>query len=198
MSAPSERFANSGWHAAVPPLESGQPLAAYSEDDEAATRLLETLLGEQKWLVQITRYDRRFMHTAELVSELQKGTLIHRETLVWRGGMLNWLPVAEVPALPLAVQALARTRPLATFEPSPDPKPLKSLLACAAVILTSVSLTLCALSLGGVFDAPNGARAPAPYQSPSRNIPPYKSKVPQTPARLLAQSPDVPFSADSE
>jgi uncharacterized protein DUF4339 len=194
----SKRFANSGWHAAVPALQSGQPLAAYSEEDDAATQLLETLLGEQKWLVQITPYDRRFMDTAELVSETQKGRLVARETLVWRGGMLNWLPIAEVPALPFAGPAAAPAPRLASFEPSPSSKPFKSFLAWAAVVLMSISLTICGLALGGVFDAPNGARAPTPDGTRSRNIRPDKNTLPQRPTRLVAQSPDVPFSARSE
>jgi len=76
------------------------PMATYSEDDDSATQIAPALTGEPKWIVQITPLDRRMMSTEELVAELERGSLIGQETLVWRGGMSDWLPIAHVEELP--------------------------------------------------------------------------------------------------
>jgi uncharacterized protein DUF4339 len=62
------------------------------------TQLLEAPLGDQEWMVQVTALDRRMMSTAQLLSELQTGK-VNTKTLVWRGGMDDWMPVARIDEL---------------------------------------------------------------------------------------------------
>src|SRR5688572_30360027 len=70
----------------------------YSEEDDAVTRLMDAPLGDQDWMVQVTALDRRMMTTSQVLSELQTGK-INGRTLVWRGGMDDWLPVARIDEL---------------------------------------------------------------------------------------------------
>jgi hypothetical protein len=70
----------------------------YSEEDDAVTRLMDAPLGDQDWMVQVTALDRRMMSNSQVLSELQAGK-INGRTLVWRGGMDDWLPVSRVDEL---------------------------------------------------------------------------------------------------
>ena len=102
-------------------------ITPYSEEDDAVTRLMDAPLGDQDWMVQVTALDRRMMSTPQLLSELQAGRVSSR-TLVWRGGMSDWLPIARVEELS-RVSAAPRSAPRAAFvnlAPPPPPPPQQS------------------------------------------------------------------------
>jgi predicted nucleic acid-binding protein len=129
------------------------PMATYSEDDDSATQVVEALAGEPKWIVQITPLDRRMMTSEELVAELERGSLIGQETLVWRGGMSDWLPVARVEGLPVVARRgaapsadLARSSRRGTSE-------LVLASSALAVAVLAASATVYALTKAGAFDA---------------------------------------------
>jgi hypothetical protein len=104
----------------------------YSEEDDAVTRLMDAPLGDQDWMVQVTALDRRMMATNQVLSELQAGK-INGRTLVWRGGMDDWLPVSRIDELAHAsappvsmprTSALPVQRPAFTnLAPPPPPPP---------------------------------------------------------------------------
>jgi hypothetical protein len=73
-------------------------VSPYSEDDDAVTQLMDAPLGDQEWMVQVTPLDRRMMSTDQLVAEFHSGRLSDK-TLVWRGGMDDWLPIQRVDEL---------------------------------------------------------------------------------------------------
>ncbi len=79
--------------------QEAQLVTPYAEDDDAVTQLMDAPLGDQEWMVQVTALDRRMMSTAQLLSELQTGKVVSSKTLVWRGGMDDWMPVANVDEL---------------------------------------------------------------------------------------------------
>jgi hypothetical protein len=78
--------------------QEAQLVRPYSEDDDAVTQLMDAPLGDQEWMVQVTALDRRMMSTDQVQSELRAGKLSNR-TLVWRGGMDDWLPIARIDSL---------------------------------------------------------------------------------------------------
>jgi hypothetical protein len=78
--------------------QEAQLVSPYSEDDDAVTQLMDAPVGDQEWMVQVTALDRRMMSTEALVAELQAGRLSNK-TLVWRGGMDDWLPASRVDAI---------------------------------------------------------------------------------------------------
>src|SRR5687768_6871532 len=78
--------------------QEAQLVRPYAEDDDAVTQLMDAPLGDQEWMVQVTALDRRMMSMPQLLSELQSGKLSNR-TLVWRGGMDDWMPIAHVDEL---------------------------------------------------------------------------------------------------
>src|SRR4029078_11721665 len=78
--------------------QEAQLVRPYSEDDDAVTQLMDAPLGDQECMVQVTALDRRMMSTDQVQSELRAGKLSSR-TLVWRGGMDDWLPIARVDSL---------------------------------------------------------------------------------------------------
>ena len=106
----------------------------YSEEDDAVTRLMEAPLGDQDWMVQVTALDRRMMSTPQLLSELSSGRISSR-TLVWRGGMSDWLPIARVEELSRA-SAAPISAPSRSFvnlaPPPPPPQPSKPVWASPA------------------------------------------------------------------
>lgn len=88
-------------HAGAPvelPEDDVLMLDPYSEDDNAVTQEVAGLISEPRWLVQFTALDRRMMDTSDVISALLDGT-IQRETLVWRGGMDDWVPVGRLDLL---------------------------------------------------------------------------------------------------
>src|SRR5215475_5935947 len=78
--------------------QEAQLVRPYAEDDDAVTQLMDAPLGDQEWMVQVTALDRRMMSTDQVLAEIRAGRLSNR-TLVWRGGMDDWLPIARVDAL---------------------------------------------------------------------------------------------------
>jgi len=78
--------------------QEAQLVRPYAEDDDAVTQLMDAPLGDQEWMVQVTALDRRMMSTDQVLSELRAGKLSNR-TLVWRGGMDDWLPIARIDSL---------------------------------------------------------------------------------------------------
>lgn len=78
--------------------QEAQLVSPYSEDDDAVTQLMDAPLGDQEWMVQVTPLDRRMMSTDQLLAEFHGGRLSDK-TLVWRGGMDDWLPIQRVEAL---------------------------------------------------------------------------------------------------
>jgi hypothetical protein len=136
------------------------PMAAYSEDDDSATQVVEALTGEPKWIVKITPLDRRLMSMEELVAELERGSLVGQETLVWRSGMTDWQPIAHVEGLPVITRAAAAS----PAERSTPAHASQLLLASAALAMAVVaaSVTVYALARGGVFDTGKGAHQQQP------------------------------------
>lgn len=138
-------------------------LDAYSEDDDVVTEQVEAMLHEPRWLVQFTSLDRRLMDTSEVISALLGGT-IRRETLVWRGGMEDWLPVGRLDLLsPSAIPTLPPQRREApgapitarrtTGAPAIRARPLELTLAAVAIALSAATITTSVLSIAGVFDS---------------------------------------------
>src|SRR5215471_1704703 len=77
-----------------------EALGRYSEEDNVATAFFETPRPEPRWLVQVTPFDRRLWSRERLLEELlHQGGLVHRDTLVWRGGMNNWHRIAQLEEL---------------------------------------------------------------------------------------------------
>jgi hypothetical protein len=142
-------------------------LDAYAEDDDVATQQVEASLLEPRWLVQITSLDRRLMDTSEVISALLGGS-IRRETLVWRGGMEDWISVGRLDLLaPSAIPTLPPQRRDAPSTPRTSrrttgasglgAKPLELTLAALAIALSAATITTSVLSIAGVFDA-HGSR----------------------------------------
>lgn len=106
--------------------QENQVISPYSEDEDAVTQLMEAPLSDQEWMVQVTALDRRMMATDQLLTELNEGKLSDK-TLVWRGGMDDWLPIARVDELsnPLIAQAATATVTVANAAP-PAPAPIAS------------------------------------------------------------------------
>lgn len=114
--------------------QEAQIITPYSEEDDAVTRQMDAPLGDQDWMVQVTALDRRMMSNSQLLSELQAGK-VNARTLVWRGGMDDWMPVsridelsrASVPA-PVAPSAPRNSAPRAVFNnlAPPPPAPQRS------------------------------------------------------------------------
>jgi hypothetical protein len=78
--------------------QEAQIITPYSEEDDAVTRLMDAPLGDQDWMVQITALDRRMMSSSQLLSDLQAGK-VNARTLVWRGGMDDWMPISRIDEL---------------------------------------------------------------------------------------------------
>jgi hypothetical protein len=117
-------------------------LAAYSDEDDGDTRMIELPQPEPRWIVQVTPFDRRMMDTACLLSELRAG-LVRRGTLVWRGGMHDWLPVERIGDLLLG-PAPGAGSPAARHA-------ARGTLASSVLILLVAALTTVILAAGGVF-----------------------------------------------
>lgn len=109
------------------------PVGPYSDEDDAVTQLMDTPLGDQEWMIQITPLDRRMMSTDQLLAELATGTLVKRDMLVWRTGMSDWAPihrmeelagsgVIDVPIVPERSPVLERS-PVPERRPAPLPPP---------------------------------------------------------------------------
>jgi hypothetical protein len=153
------------------------PLAEYTEED-VPTHLVEALSFEPRWLVQVTTFDRRMLDTEQVLAALEGGVLRH-DTLVWRGGMDDWQPLARAFSLETAARLtlppVARRMSLAArptlppvmrAEPARAPQPTAAaLLASVAIVVSIAAVTTSALVFGGVFET---ASPPAPVTRVSR------------------------------
>ncbi|HEU4583566.1 MAG TPA: DUF4339 domain-containing protein [Polyangiaceae bacterium] len=127
-----------------------EPLGRYSEEDNVATAFFDTPRPEPCWLVQVTPFDRRLWSRERVLQELmQRQSLIHRDTLVWRGGMNDWRPLEQL-------EELHGGTPL----PPPPRAPrnarvsiVQAAVLYAAAALLTVSAALSALRVAGVFEA---------------------------------------------
>jgi len=146
------------------PTRSEAALAAYAEEDDAATQFVAPPPSEPRWLVQLTPFDRRTMGTAELMAEVLDERL-PRETRVWREGMRDWAPLGQLIDRP----APPPRRPSASRPVNARPQEVGGALAVAtrsaalgggsafwlanaAVALAVAAATLGVLSAGGVFE----------------------------------------------
>jgi uncharacterized protein DUF4339 len=159
-------------------------LSVYGDEDEVVTQVIDAEIAEPKWIVQVTPLDRRMMATAELVSEAMRGALVRPDTLVWRGGMDDWLPLEAVDALAAVRRQLPTLSPRARSGkaagvvarvvagvgqgPALGGHGLSNgLLASLAVVLSTAALTISALAVCGVFDARPAAPEPGTSASAS-------------------------------
>ena len=140
-----------------PPLsfagDSSEALGRYSDEDNAATAFLETPQPEPHWLVQVTPFDRRLWSRERVLQELvhQRG-VIHRDTLVWRGGMNNWRRIAQLEELHGGTPLPPPPRlPRRANLPPRVPLAQAALLYSAAALFM-VSAALYALRAAGVFE----------------------------------------------
>ncbi len=178
--------------------ETGVEQAAYSEvEDEAATALVEVMLEPPKWLVQITPFDRRMMETAQLVTELLDGALVRGDTLVWRGGMSDWVPIGEIQQLLGDTRHGATLPPRAAVSSDRRNRPFAELLAAVAVAISIAAGTLTVLARGGVFE-PSAAsrrieRATGQRQRVARN----DGAPQQRRAALRARGPEATHTTSS-
>ena len=169
-------------------------VAPYSEDDDAVTQLMDAPLGDQEWMVQVTALDRRMMSTDQLMVDLQAGRLSSK-TLVWRGGMDDWLPIARVDGLaqagvpasspgprlgmnltapaPLPAPPMWSALPSAPLGPPPAALPPNLSLPPQAALPSSPSMGL---------GAPPVAASAAPQRSSQTGLPRPVASLPPPPA----------------
>jgi hypothetical protein len=133
-------------------------LGRYFEGDDVATQFRDTPPPDPDWIVQVSRFDRRVMSRQSLVEELERGSLPPSDTLVWRGGMLDWSPAALVDELGFHPEFPANS--VRHTVPMGLPMGFSPVGATACVILAasiSFGVTLLALAAAGTFE--NSARA---------------------------------------
>jgi uncharacterized protein DUF4339 len=145
--------------------EQPERLSAYGDEDDVVTQVIDAAHAEPKWIVQITPLDRRMMSTAELLSASNCGVPVREDTLVWRGGMEDWLPLDQVDALASVRRQLPTLAPQkpAPRRRSPRAKPWavaavdrvvsNGLLVPVAIVLSTAALTISALAVCGAFDS---------------------------------------------
>jgi GYF domain 2 len=173
--------------------QEAQLVRPYAEDDDAVTQLMDAPLGDQEWMVQVTALDRRMMSTEQVLSELRAGKLSAR-TLVWRGGMDDWQPIARVESLSQAGMSQGGMAPggmlpglsapgagrLGALAPLPAP-PMWSALPSAAPLPPPPAAL--AQSSGMSMGLPLAAQAPLPPPSEPA-LPRAVSGVPAAPATM--------------
>ncbi len=129
-------------------------LGRYLESDDAATQFRDTMPPDPDWIVQVSHFDRRVMSRQRLVEELERGSLPPSDTLVWRGGMLDWCPAALVDELGMhsepPANSVRHTGPMGF-------SPVGATACVALAALLSFGMTLLALAALGTFE--DGARA---------------------------------------
>jgi len=133
------------------------PIGVYAESEEDVTQFVETPRPEPKWIVQITPFDRRQMSTEGLLRELRRGQLVHRESLVWRGGSADWQPIARVDELQTqagAPSAAAPSGPSGRWRGALGriPRRVPAVVAAGLAALLAGALTLYALAWAGAFE----------------------------------------------
>lgn len=95
------------------------------------------------------------MSTEQLLSELELGHRIHDGTLVWRGGMDNWSPVAAIAELAW-LTGRAEVAQRGAFGARSSRAPARLFFASCAIALLAISLTTEVLRRVGAFDASIG------------------------------------------
>jgi S-DNA-T family DNA segregation ATPase FtsK/SpoIIIE len=159
----------------------------YSEEDDVVTQTMQAELDDQQWLVQITPLDRRMMSLQELQLELQSGLVVNADTLVWRGGMEEWAPVALVAELSTSTPRGLSPLPRAGLGPLPLPPtprpPQRAWASGAAVPPTSPSASPLPLAppAPGVapMNAARGLTPPPPAALPPPPVPWAPSSSPR-------------------
>jgi hypothetical protein len=163
--------------------EQAQQLSAYGDEDDVVTQVIDAELTEPKWIVQITPLDRRMMATSELLFASMRGELVRQDTLVWRGGMEDWLPLEEVDALASVRRQLPTLSPQKSPQKSaqrrsPRARSLAAavavdramsngMLASVAIVISTAALAISALAVCGVFDSVPAAQEPGAAASAS-------------------------------
>ena len=188
--------------------QEAQLVRPYAEDDDAVTQLMDAPLGDQEWMVQVTALDRRMMSTDQVLAELRTGKLSNR-TLVWRGGMDDWLPISRVDSLSqsgvsqprvshsvVAQGGMPSPAPARLGAPAPLPAPpMWATLPSAAPLpppptalppLVS-SAVMSAPSSSGLMGLPHAAAAPLP-PPPSEPSSPRLVSMPPPPPTLMSSS----------
>lgn len=157
--------------------QEAQLVRPYTEDDDAVTRLMDAPLGDQEWMVQVTALDRRMMSQDQVLADLRAGKLTNR-TLVWQGGMDDWLPISRVDSLargaagagsfpPGSLPAPSPPARLAAPAPLPAP-PMWSQTMPSAAPLPPPPAALPALApMPGPSMAPSSPMNSMPMSSPS-------------------------------
>lgn len=92
-------------------------MQGYANANNASRDVSSASEGRQ-WVVLLTHDTRRMMSTPEVHAELQAGTL-RRETLVWRAGMSEWVPIAHIAELNVAERNMARPNMAMSNMPAP-------------------------------------------------------------------------------
>jgi hypothetical protein len=177
--------------------QEAQLVRPYAEDDDAVTQLMDAPLGDQEWMVQVTALDRRMMSSEQVMSDLRAGKLSQR-TLVWRGGMDDWLPIARIDSLSqggmMPAPAAVSVGRIGAPAPLPAP-PLWSTLPSAAPLppppaalpsrLPGMSPGM-AQSSGMSGGLPPAAQAPLPPPS-QPSLPRVSASLPPPPASMSSQ-----------
>ncbi len=151
--------------------QEAQLVRPYAEEDDAVTQLMDAPLGDQEWMVQVTALDRRMMSTGQLLADLQVGKLNLR-TLVWRGGMDDWMPISRIEELSRSSAPPVAPAPryaVGNLPPPPAPPPSQASWASAPLPPPPMALT----------------PPPPPPPSPSK---PYAAPLPPPPAPIVSQS----------
>ncbi len=114
--------------AAGAPYGDAQPQAPAGDDDGLmATRVAgmdgaPPAVNAPEWTVSMTGEDERQMSQLQIAEEMQRGT-ITGDTYVWRDGMSDWLPVAQIPDLQ-ALLARVASAGHAAHAPAHAPAPV--------------------------------------------------------------------------
>jgi hypothetical protein len=176
--------------------QEAQLVRPYAEDDDAVTQLMDAPLGDQEWMVQVTALDRRMMSTDQVLAELRAGKLSNR-TLVWRGGMDDWLPISRVESLSGASAGgvshggmpVAAPGRLAAPAPLPAP-PMWATLPSAAPLPpppTALPPVVSSAPMTGPVGLPPAAAAPLP-PPPSEPSSPRPVSLPPPPPAMMSTS----------
>ena len=181
--------------------QEAQLVRPYAEDDDAVTQLMDAPLGDQEWMVQVTALDRRMMSTDQVLAELRAGKLSNR-TLVWRGGMDDWLPISRVDSLSHAGVSHAgvshggmpSSAPARLGAPLPAPPMWATLPSAAPLPPPPTALppvvssgVMAAPSSSGPMGLPHAAAAPLP-PPPSEPSSPRPVSLPPAPPTMMSSS----------
>lgn len=174
--------------------QEAQLVRPYAEDDDAVTQLMDAPLGDQEWMVQVTALDRRMMSTDQVLSEFRAGKLSNR-TLVWRGGMDDWQPIARIDSLSSSSGGMsaggALPAPpagrLGSPAPLPAPPMWSTLPSVAPLPPPPVAPVASSMQSGMSLGLPPAAQAPLPPPS-QPSLPRAVSVLPPPPATMSSQS----------